>query len=263
MRYRKPDYVTNFLSICFLILLGALVHNRVYIKTIVPKEIIAAFQMPYKTFAKLQTLSQKYNIPLEEILSVYSLENKFFPNKSNIEPENEIEKNLIVNYNTIKKKYKNIRQYTRMFKNILDEIKCFPIKNGSDYIFGDSWERKTNGKIPQGCDIFDRENISGRIPIINVSDGEIANICWDDNLGYNIEVKTSSGNVYLYCCLEKFADGLEKNSKVKAGQTLGYMGKKENFVHLHFCINPKVKFADKNFFIDPYLFLRMVEAKKN
>lgn len=104
MRYRKPDYVTNFLSICFLILLGALVHNRVYIKTIVPKEIIAAFQMPYKTFAKLQTLSQKYNIPLEEILSVYSLENKFFPNKSNIEPENEIEKNLIVNYNTIKKK---------------------------------------------------------------------------------------------------------------------------------------------------------------
>ena len=280
-RYKKKglyDYAINFLSIiCTIILIFVMADKFLsrQIKISVKEKNICALQMPIKNFLKLQSLSQKYNLPFDELLSIYSLENNFFPNKSSIENENEIEQNLIINYNQLKKKYNHhiIEQYSSMFKNILSEIKYFPItsdicsENDLPYIFGDNWEQIYNDKIPPGCDIFDRENISGHIPIVSITDGKIENINWDDSLGYNISIITDNGNKYLYCHLEKFAENLEKDNKIEAGQLLGYMGntKKEaehKFVHLHLCINPKVNFAGKDFFINPYLFLRLIEAQK-
>lgn len=271
------DYIINFLSVCCIILLIIFAYNKflhTQKKSYISEKVVSAFQMPYKRFLQIQTLSQKYNIAFDELLTVYSLENNFFPNKSS-ESENEIEQSLILNYSGIKKKYSRrlINQYASMFKNIFSEIKYFPIpadicnENDTPYIFRDSWEKNYRDKIAQGCDIFDRENISGRIPIVSMTAGEIKNVGWDELLGYNISIRTSNNNDYLYCHLEKFAEGLEKNSKVNAGDLIGFMGdtKKEDAhksVHLHLCINPKVSFADKFFFIDPYLFLRFIETKK-
>lgn len=280
-RYKKIgiyDWAINFLSIiCAIIIIFAVVNKILsrQIKISVKEKNVCAFEMPIKNFLKLQALSQKYNLPFSELITIYSLENNFFPDKSAIENENEIEQNLIINYSQIKKKYNHhlLNQYSSMFKNILAEIKYFPIaadvcsENDLPYIYGDNCEQNFDNKIPPGCNIFDRENISGRIPIVSMTDGTIENINWNDSLGYNISVKTENDDRYLYCHLEKFAQDLEQNKKISAGQLLGYMGntKKESehkFVHLHLCINPKVNFAGKDFYINPYLFLRLIESQK-
>ena len=59
---------------------------------------------------------------------------------------------------------------------------------------------------------------------------------------------------------------LEKNLKIKSGDLLGYMGntqKKDTqkSVHLHLSIktNLKNKFLSQDFYINPYLFLRLIQ----
>ena len=102
-----------------------------------------------------------------------------------------------------------------------------------------------------------------------MTNGELLELNWNDDLGYNICVKTINNNKYLYCHLDKFAEDLKKNSKINAGQLLGYMGnsklekkEKHKIVYLRLCIKPKTKFAGDDFFINPYLFLRFIEPSK-
>ncbi len=277
-RNNFSDYIINFLSICLALYLILFTYNKfshVQFKINIPQKNISAFQMPVQNFFKLNSLSQKYNIAFEELITIYSLENNFFPNKSITASENEIEQSMIINYNQVKKKYspRLINQYSTMFKNIISDIKYFPIaadvctENDLPYIYGDNWEKTYRAKIPQGCNIFDRENISARIPIVSMTDGKISNINWDDSLGYNIAIISSNQNKYIYCHFDKFANNLQKNSEIEAGQLLGYMGNTQKdelykSVHLHLCISPKTTFVSDDFFINPYLFLRLIETQK-
>lgn len=277
-KYRKKIIYNRRINFFALILAIATIflakniyfHETNFIFSYNPKNI-SALDMPYSNLITLKNLAQKYNLCFYELMTLYSLENNFFKQKYIPDNALELEKELILNYKQIKKKYnkKIISQYKTLYKNLIQEIKFFPIPKNTPtdyYIFYNNWDKNYKNKIPSGCDIFDRENISGRIPIISMTDGIISQINWNNQKGYNILIKSPNNNFYTYCHLEKFADGLEKNAKIKAGNLLGYMGdtqKKETqkSVHLHLCIktNLKNRFHKEQFYINPYLFLRLTQ----
>ncbi len=249
----------------------------------IPVERISAFQIPQKTMLELKSLSDKYTIEFSELLAIYCLENDFFPKKIEAPTITEIEQNFIINYDKIKDKYSNstIEPYYKMFNTVITEIKYFPIPLNYDkeespsYMYGDSWGSvktlENSQNYFEGTDIFDRENIPGRIPIVSMTDGVIENIGWSDLSGFKVEIKTTNNTIYYYSHLNSFLNTLSKGSKITAGQHIGYMGntgygKKEgtesNYqsrIHIGISLD---SFGTKEFWINPYPFLRLKEFSK-
>ncbi len=280
-------YIINLLAVLTVIVLLFMLGKYFFgeqPKTFnVSAENIAAFQIPYKSLTILKNLSAKYKLDYIELLTIYSLENNFFPSKAVASTSEEIESKYILDYDTLKKQYKNskIKPYYTLFQNLFDEIEYFPIPAGFDnedtvsYMYGESFgaARDYGGqRTHEGCDIMDRENQRGRIPIVSMTAGTIEHIGWNELGGFRIGLFTQNGTYYYYAHMDSFAPNLVKGSKVKAGQLLGYMGdtgygKKEgtkgNFqVHLHVGISPKTSLSKKEFWINPYPFLRYIENSK-
>jgi murein DD-endopeptidase MepM/ murein hydrolase activator NlpD len=240
---------------------------------------ISAFRVPYDVFRELDSLSVKYNLPMPELLAVCSRDLMFFPDKSAVPSSAEIERRYILNYSAVRKRVsdKNTEMYEEMFRNILSEARVFPIPGdyGPDtYVFSDSWgsSRLYGGdRIHEGTDILDRENVRGRLPVISMTDGKISDAGWNELGGFHVGITTENGTYYYYAHFDRLEEGLTKDTRVKAGQLLGYMGdtgygkegSKGKFpVHLHVGICPSVAFTDKEFWINPYPFLRSLEEKR-
>lgn len=239
-------------------------------------ENVSALKISSDLVIEIKNFSEKYGIEFSEFFTYYSLENDFFENK--IESDEKIEQNFIMNYEKVKNKYnfKEVKKYYDLINNIYNDIKLFPINPEfiDEYIYGDSWggERTYGGKrIHKGCDIMDRENIRGRIPIISMTDGRISNIGWNEQGGYRIGIVTENENYYYYAHFDSYEKGLEKGKTVKCGDILGYMGdsgygKEEGTkgkfpVHLHIGICPKTELTEDELWINPYPFLRLIEKE--
>jgi len=237
---------------------------------------IGAFRIPYDTYRELDMFSVKYQMPLAALLTVCAQDNMFFPDKSAAQSEAEIKQKYIVDYEKTRRLVsdKNTAAYEAMFGGILSEMRVFPIPQEygpETYTFSDSWgaQRLYGGeRVHEGTDILDRENIRGRLPVVSMSDGKIFNCGWSELGGYYVGITTENGTYYYYAHLDHFLPELAKNMPVKAGQLLGYMGDtgygpegtKGKFpVHLHVGICPKVTFTNKDFWINPYPFLRSLE----
>ena len=276
-KYHKKDKKMRFFKITAIIL--AFLLWSIYLllpseeKLDIKIENVSSLKISSEIIMELKTLAEKYEKDFAEFFTYYALENKFFNNK--IQSDNKIEQNFIMNYDAIKNKYnsKTVKNYYELFNNIYNDIKIFPIdeKYKKEYIYGDSWggERTYGGKrIHKGCDIMDRENIKGRIPIISMTDGIISNIGWNEQGGYRVGVTSSNGNYYYYAHFENYAEGIEKGKTIKSGDILGYMGDsgygeegtKGKFpVHLHVGICPKTSLSEEELWINPYPFLRLLE----
>lgn len=248
-----------------------------------PLENVAAFAIPPGTLADLKSLSGKYSIDFAEALTVFSLENGFYPAKSVMPSRADIENTFIKNYKKIKKKYpkSTVKDYYEIISAILIEVEYFPLSQGYEllggemgYSFSDSFgSARTYGgsRKHTGTDIMDRENARGRIPVVSMTDGTVKDIGWGELGGYNIGVLTDKETYYYYAHFDRFADGLKKGDKVKAGQIIGFMGdsgygdegtKGKFAVHLHVGIRPKSNISKDDFWINPYPFLCNIEDMK-
>ncbi|MDR1000151.1 MAG: M23 family metallopeptidase [Clostridiales bacterium] len=239
-------------------------------------EDIAAFRISSESIAEFEALSIKYRLDFYELLAVYCHDNLFFPDKSISAPTN-IERDYVLNYKAVVSRVYNndTKHYEQMFRNILGDLRAFPIAEGYDgeYTFLDSWGASRDykkGRIHQGTDILDTENTRGRLPVVSMTDGKIENIGWLELGGFRIGVRAKSGAYYYYAHLDSFAQGLKEGSIIRAGDLLGRMGdtgygeegQRGKFaVHLHVGINPSVEFAE-NFWINPYPFLRVLESSR-
>lgn len=290
--YRNPytgieEFIINILAILVIIFLLLYIRNNYFgerqSKINVPIENLASFKIPYKTLKAIDELSIKYNIDFYELLTIYSLEQNFYDDSTVTPTVSELEQNIVINYESLKKKFGNdkIKPYKTLIENILTEIKYFPIPEGytddlgSTFMYGDSFGSARNyggERTHLGTDILDRENIRGRIPIVSMTDGVIENIGWNELGGFRVGIRTSNNNYYYYAHLDSFEQGIKQNDNVKAGSVIGFMGdtgysKKEgtkgNFpVHLHVGISPDTTIVKGEFWINPYVFLRYVENKK-
>ena len=280
MKKRKAKHKNkNKMGFKVCILLGIMILFSVFLfknnedYTTVDLENVEALKISSSMVKNIKNLATKYEIDFSELFTYYAFENNFFENKIDI--DDKIEQNILLNYDNIKSKYKQeyIEKYFTLIDNIYKDIKCFPIdeKYKQEYIFGDSFgsERNYGGeRTHKGCDIMDKENIKGRIPIISMTDGKISNIDWNEQGGYNIGVTSNNGNYYYYAHFHTFNEKLKKGDEIKAMEVLGYMGNSgygkegtiDKFpVHLHIGICPKTDLSTDDIWINPYPFLSLVE----
>ena len=241
---------------------------------------VEAFRVPVASLLKLRELGGKYDIPFAELLAVYSVENKFFPEKNLNVGTDALEKDFVARYGQIKGKssVSALRPFVSLLSSITNEIRRFPVEwdqDGGDgeapYIFGDSWgaPRSDSGsRAHQGCDVLDRDNARGRLKIVSMTDGVVTNCGWNSLGGYYVGITAASGNYYYYAHLDRHAGAAEKGREVNAGDLLGFMGDsgsgkegtKGRFqVHLHIGIAPAAKITKKEYWINPYPFLRLAE----
>lgn len=239
-------------------------------------EDIASFKISAKNIINLKVYSDYYNLDFVELLTYYALENNFFQEKSSLDLK--LQDNFKKKYKYLVKKYKktNYLTYYNYFNNILNEITCFPILlntyTKSSYSYSDSWgaERTYGGKRPHlGTDIMSKENISGIIPIVSMTNGIIENLGWNEKGGYRVGIRTEQGNYYYYAHLSKFSENIKIGMNIESGALLGYMGdtgysKIEgtigNFpVHLHLGIEVTSPFLKTPLWINPYPFISLIE----
>ncbi len=241
---------------------------------------VAAFRVPIRTMIDIQNISNDKKLDFVEVLNVFCVENNFFPEKIAPMTIEQLERNFFANFDSIKEKYdfNVLNTYYNILKIPINDLKYFPIPEGynaednDSYIYGDSYgsPREYGGNRPHlGCDIEDRENIRGRIPIVSMTDGVIENIGWNEKGGYRVGVRSENGGYYYYAHLSSYAQGLDKGMKITAGTHLGYMGDTGystvegtvgNFpVHLHVGIQINTNITSEEFWINPYPFLRLIE----
>jgi murein DD-endopeptidase MepM/ murein hydrolase activator NlpD len=94
-----------------------------------------------------------------------------------------------------------------------------------------------------------------RTPIVATADGTIAKMGKDAYLGNHIEIYHSEKFSTLYGHMYRFAKGVEKGTKVKKGDLIGYVGRtgRSTGTHVHYevrlngkRVNPKIYIPDHN-----------------
>ncbi|MCM1499709.1 MAG: M23 family metallopeptidase [Clostridium sp.] len=167
---------------------------------------------------------------------------------------------------------KNSRQ-KEMISNAEQAIRAelcrFPVPTGyrNRVTFTDSYGAARENGGHEGCDIMDRDNRAGEIPVISATDGVVTNVGWLYLGGYRIGITSNSGIYYYYAHLDSYAAGMETGRKIQSGQLLGFMGNtgegeegtRGRFdTHLHFGIYIKdVKGNQQG--VNPYPFLLEIE----
>jgi murein DD-endopeptidase MepM/ murein hydrolase activator NlpD len=234
---------------------------------------VAALRVPYQAAGLLNGYAAAHGVPFAELFTLFCAENGFFPEKHVSYDLSGIETKYVTSFNEIKKRYdeKNIAPYYAMFANLFSELTAFPVTEPNPdepvTIYGDSWdvERNYEGiKLHRGTDILDRENLRGRVQVVSMADGTVQAGGFDEWLGYHVVTVTASGTTLLYAHLDSVAAGVVPGGTVTAGQEIGRMGDsgggRETFpVHLHLGISPKAAFANDDYWINPYPFLRYIE----
>ena len=117
-------------------------------------------------------------------------------------------------------------------------LDAFPVQGRCH--FSDTWHApRGGGRLHEGTDIIAAE---GRY-IYAVTSGTITSVIQDrpgSRAGNALRLTTSDGTYFFYAHLQSFADGIERGTRVQAGQILGYNGSTGNagIPHLHFEIHP-------------------------
>ncbi|MCL2852915.1 MAG: M23 family metallopeptidase [Defluviitaleaceae bacterium] len=243
-------------------------------------DVVAAFQIPQRSIITLRVLSDIHALDFPEVLAVYALENNFFPTRAEAPPPETIEYMFIQHYEMIRASFRrsDVLRYEDIFRNILTEMRFFPIPIGFDnefepsYMYGDSFgTRNVTLANPRagGTNIYDRENVPGRIPVVAVASGTILRSGWTNNFGYRVEVQGERGTVFTYSHLHAITEGINDGETIMAGEVLGSIGntgfaglqhaRGQAPAHLRFTIAPQTRLTMDVFYINPYPFLRLVE----
>jgi len=240
---------------------------------------VAAFRIPPRSILTLRALSESHALDFPEALAVYSLENNFFAVRQEIPPAETIEHMFIHHYDDIRAGFRraDILLYEEMFRNILTEIRFFPIPIGFDnefepsYMYGDSFNTHNAAiRNPRagGTDIFDRENVPGRVPAVAMASGTVIRSGRTNNLGYRVEIRGERGTVFTYAHLHTITESVRVGETIVAGEIIGSIGNSgigqgrtgnQAPVRLHLTISPQTRLTMSAFYINPYPFLRLIE----
>jgi len=266
------------LALAVVILLSMLV-NPVRRVNIHPDDV-AAFRIPQRSIITLRMLSDRHALDFPQVLAVYSLENDFFPSRAAAPPPETIEHMFIQHYDMIRGSFRraDILRYEDIFRNLLSEIRFFPIPLGFDnefepsYMYGDSFDTRNimlANPRAGGTNIFDRENVPGRIPVVAVASGTVTAAGFTNTFGYRIEILGERGTVFTYSHLYMISDGVRLGQTIMAGELLGSIGntgfagaqhaRGRAPAQLRFTISPQTRLTLDAFYINPYPFLRLLE----
>jgi hypothetical protein len=219
-------------------------------------------------------LSGKYAVNFSELLTIYALDNGFFPEKAESTEIYFLEQRYIKNYDSIRSAYsgRKYRRYFNMFNALTEDIKAFPVpyawgaspENPYDsiscaYMFGDSWgiNKMT------GTDITDRENIPGRIPVVSMTDGILTAVVNNGDGTFNFTITSKNGISYRYAYLFNPSHDLFESAAINAGQFIGFIGGDgKKAAHVNIEITLRLSFFNRQFKVNPYPFLRFAEQRR-
>ena len=255
IRFRKDDPRVEAVSAAVVFVLVILLARAFFAPSALDFSLdnVQAFRVPGDDMIALRDLSAKYGLDFTQALTVYAAENSFFPTKAEPVSSAELEQNYFMNYSGVKAHFSDaaIAPYYNMLKTLTDEMKCFPV-SGGDYMYGDGWENMSGEKFP-GTDISDRENIRGSLAVLSMTGGSVTDVGYSKDLGNYIGVTAPSGDYFCYAKLDAFAEGLTEGATLTPGQTLGQA------TRLHLSVKIKNGAGKKNFWLNPYPFLRLIE----
>ncbi len=225
----------------------------------VPIKDVAAFRVPTTAVSAVMTVSAKYNMEFADLLTLYALENAFFPSRTTKDVDAEtLEKEVIVHYAKLKSGYKAnyFKKYYDLIAGVLNELTSFPIGDG-EYMYGDSYTAKA-----PSCIIYDRDNTAGKLPVMSMASGEVT-ACKTTSEGVTVTVKTNSGMLLTYSGLMNTAPDIKEGGVLSSGAFLGFMGEgKDGRASISVAITPRQNITKDAFRINPYVFLRYIELKK-
>jgi len=285
-REKLTNLAVNITALILLAILSVNIYNSLTdkrVSLVQNKEYIAAMRISYNDFSILRELSSEQNMDFPQVLAYYFAENDFFKGIPTVNNEEFLRTGFLNNFRRIQSIYRrsDIEPLESMFRTLLTEIVYFPIpvnfhgRAFEDYVYSDTWGARRDyggSRIHLGTDIIDIRNVRGRIPIVSMTDGRVLHMGWNELGGFHVGVISDSRTYYYYAHLYEFAPGLELNSRVFAGDLLGFMGDTGyspiegttgNFpVHLHIGIAYNAPFTEGMFWINPYIFLRNIESDK-
>ena len=280
LRWLGPYHIHIFAA-CLVVVVIALAWALLFPmrRVNIHPDVVAAFQIPQRSILTLRMRSERHALDFPEVLALYALENNFFPSRAEAPPPETIEYMFIQYYDLIRASFRrsDILRYEDMFRNILTEMRFFPIpiwfdEFGPSYMYGDSFgARNVTLANPRagGTNIYDRENVPGRIPVVAVASGTILRSGWTSNLGYRVEIQGERGTVFTYSHLHAITEGVRAGETIVAGEVLGSIGntgfagiqyvRGQAPAHLRFTIAPQTRLTLDVFYINPYPFLALLE----
>lgn len=234
---------------------------------------ISAMRIPANEMTYIYEICVERQKDPTQTLTTYLISNNFFREKRTGKTKEQLLMDFFPRLDSLRKRIPDRRfnEYAALVETVLSELRCFPLiyDTNAQYMFGDTWSAKREmcgTKNHTGSDIFDRENIPGRIPVVSMTNGTIEDKGKNGRGGMYAAVRTERGSYYLYDNLEKLTE-LESGTAVTAGSLLGYMGnggkadktdvKGRAPANVH--IGMKVKFRSGEIWLNPYPFLRFLE----
>ncbi|PTX58872.1 murein DD-endopeptidase MepM/ murein hydrolase activator NlpD [Melghirimyces profundicolus] len=148
----------------------------------------------------------------------------------------------------------------------------FPFKKGAKVSYGDTWgASRTYGgdRTHEGTDLMADKGT----PIRSVSDGRVVAKGWNELGGWRLTILDANHLQisYYYAHLSRYAEGIERGSKVKKGQVIGYVGDSgygekgttgQFAPHLHLGMYVREStFSPMREAINPYPFLKVWEKR--
>lgn len=113
-----------------------------------------------------------------------------------------------------------------------------PVKDSRTEFSNSFGYRKPSGRRHQGVDMYARRGQ----PAVALYDGHVLVAGWNRLGGKRVWLRTAHGDFY-YSHLDAYASGLHRGQRLRAGETLGYVGNTGNArgtkPHIHFEYHPR------------------------
>ena len=161
-----------------------------------------------------------------DMLTLYMMVHNY--DTSKYKKINNANADLVLRSITYDENFREIRDnYVTIFKN----IKAFPVlqtSNGDFNVsFADTWNayRGYGGdRRHEGADLMAKENVSGKLKVISMTEGTIEQKGWLEQGGYRLGIRSDSGAYFYYAHLDSYRDNLNVGDFVEAGEFIGFMG---------------------------------------
>lgn len=191
------------------------------------------------------------------------------------------------------KKNRDMTEYeknlNRIYSKVFDDIKVGPIPEKSEiYIWDEKdkkWKRKESKRYTytstndfgavrtyggdrkhEGNDLIADKGT----PIVTMTDGEITRLGWNEYGGQRVGITSNKGTYFYYAHMDRYADGIVKGKKVKAGDVIGYVGdtgygppgtRGQIIPHLHVQIGYKLENSSKGYtWFNPYDVIKFLDG---
>lgn len=240
---------------------------------------IQAMRISSAELSSIAELCAEEGRDLAETLTAYCIEHRFFPEKQTPRTKEQIRADFLPRMEEINTRIgeKQRQQYFAIVEAMLGELESFPVSRAfyrTEYTFGDTWGARSIGcgaKLHEGVDIFDRENLPGRLPVVAMASGTIEAKEVGENGACKLTLRTERGNRHYYSGLYGIESAIDVGAAVSAGMTLGYIGATEGAknpagddpANIHLGVWLKTDLAKEGLWVNPYPFLRYLEAQED